>query len=76
MGVGPPGLAVDDELCFMPGATMPLAIRHAQTPGEKDEFYGEMHYSLMGACYVYGVMHGEVVTWPDVEEMKHVVVLV
>lgn len=50
VGLGPHYTQSDDLLCLIPGCNAPLLLRQV-----------EDHYLLVGDCYVYGVMNGEVV---------------
>ena len=54
IGLGPPGTMQGDRLCVLLGCALPLLIRQQ---GQQ--------YRLVGQCYVYGMMHGEMV-----EEVK------
>lgn len=50
MGFGPASLEIHDKLVILFGSNWPVLIY------EKDE-----HYSVVGTCYVQGIMDGEVV---------------
>ena len=49
MGLAPPGTRETDLLCTVLGCELPLVIRPSLD-----------QYSLVGSCYVYGMMKGEV----------------
>ena len=48
MGLGPLGCQIGDEICVLLGCNQPLLIRR----------FGD-HHLVVGQCYVYGMMHGE-----------------
>jgi hypothetical protein len=50
-GVGPQDMELGDAVCVLFGADMPFILR------EKED-----HWSLVGECYVHGIMNGEVMT--------------
>lgn len=50
MGLVPPGARENDLVCVLPGCELPIVIRKVD-----DE-----QYLLVGSCYIYGMMHGEV----------------
>lgn len=54
LGLGPPGLEADDIICIIHGAATPFAIRKSFLGNN-----GEFGYSLVGECYVHGLMRGE-----------------
>lgn len=48
MGIGPPGMRPDDSICVFLGGNVPWVVRR------------EGHeYTLVGECYVHGIMDGE-----------------
>lgn len=49
MGLGPPGSRVGDEICIVFGCDKPLLIRRSEGSPQ-----------IVGPCYVYGLMHGEI----------------
>lgn len=51
MGLGPRYTVAGDEVCILYGTQCPLVIRPTNNKGR---------YLIVGECYVYGVMHGEV----------------
>lgn len=53
-GLGPPLLKTRDSLCILLGCATPLIVRR-----EDD------HFRLVGPCYVYGMMMGEVMDQMD-----------
>lgn len=53
-GLGPPLLKTRDSLCILLGCATPLIVRR-----EDD------HFRLVGPCYVYGMMMGEVIDEMD-----------
>jgi len=50
MGLGPKNSQKDDFLCVLDGGQVPFLLRAV----EEDTF------RLVGECYVYGIMNGEV----------------
>ena len=57
-GLAPPGAMVGDRLCVLLGCALPLLIRpHGQ------------QFQLVGSCYVYGMMNGELLD--EVDAGKH-----
>lgn len=53
IGSGPEWLAVNDICCVVSGAGVPYMLRSAESE--------QAHYLLVGECYVYGAMGGEIV---------------
>jgi Heterokaryon incompatibility protein (HET) len=49
IGSAPEMTRVDDHMCVLLGCPQPLIIRKV-----------EKHYLIVGVCYVFGIMHGEV----------------
>ncbi|KAH8748073.1 heterokaryon incompatibility protein-domain-containing protein [Hyaloscypha sp. PMI_1271] len=49
IGLGPHNLQRDDVICVIPGCGMPVVLRAVKA-----------HYELVGSCYVYGMMKGEI----------------
>jgi hypothetical protein len=49
IGTGPSGLRTGDVVCVLYGDDVPFILR-PETGG---------HYTLIGECYVNGIMHGE-----------------
>ncbi|KAH7324078.1 heterokaryon incompatibility protein-domain-containing protein [Rhexocercosporidium sp. MPI-PUGE-AT-0058] len=63
MGLGPGDLRTGDEICCVPGCDFPLAVRRVNDVEQRrdsDGMMGDGGYRLLGACYVYGMMNGEV----------------
>jgi hypothetical protein len=50
IGLGPPGATTGDRICVVLGCDVPLVIRPAGS-----------RFVVVGACYVYGMMKGELV---------------
>jgi hypothetical protein len=65
MGLGLQGMMTGDEICCVPGCGYPLAIRRAP---KTDEHMDGEEYKLLGACYVYGMMNGEIAGDPKSKE--------
>ncbi|KAH9214816.1 hypothetical protein DL95DRAFT_389138 [Leptodontidium sp. 2 PMI_412] len=65
MGLGPPEVREGDTICSVPGCTYPLVIR-PKSNNDSDE--GKEHFEIIGACYVYGMMNGEVAKDPNVRD--------
>lgn len=61
MGIGPWGLGEKDILCVLDGCPMPLAIRRTRdTELHVDPtLIGADIYEVVGSCYVFGGMSGE-----------------
>lgn len=49
MGIGPPGMRPSDSICVFLGGNVPWVVRQAGHD-----------YSLIGECYVHGMMDGEI----------------
>jgi hypothetical protein len=54
--MGPPLIQPGDMICIIPNVQTPLVIRPV---GSK-----EMTFKVVGSCYVYGMMYGEVLKMP------------
>jgi hypothetical protein len=48
-----------DLICIPFGSKVPFAFRPA-----------EEHYISIGECYVHGAMHGEALTWENIQEKE------
>ena len=59
VGVVPPGSGVGDEICIFRGSQTPSVIRERKTEGHVDGGVDEKSYTLVGECYVHGMMDGE-----------------
>jgi hypothetical protein len=57
IGVGPPTVQKGDKICILLGCDIPLIIRPIDN-----------HYIVVGDCFVYGIMKGEVIK--DIEESR------
>ena len=57
IGVGPPTVQKGDKICALLGCDIPLIIRPD----------GDL-YNVVGDCFVYGIMKGEVMK--DIEQSK------
>ena len=54
MGIAPPSTLVDDKVYVFSGGRTPFIVRKIDfDPGES------FHYTLIGDCYLHGVMDGE-----------------
>lgn len=62
MGIGPPGIKLEDIVVILYGGYTPFVLR---TNGDKCRFVGE--------CYVHGVMQGEAVRVHRVANSEDVV---
>jgi len=51
MGVGPPSMRVDDQIVVLFGSCVPFVVRK--------ESSNDSCYSVVGECYVHGIMDGE-----------------
>ena len=58
MGLGPHGLKEGDQICIMYGLSVPFVIRYRESG----------LYSLLGECYVEGIMNGEAIQMENLEE--------
>jgi hypothetical protein len=77
MGLGPQGMMVGDEICCIPGCDSPLAIRRTPRTGQQHVAMNEVEeYTLLGVCYIYGMMNGEMVVDPKNKEKLRRLVLV
>ncbi|KAH8749299.1 heterokaryon incompatibility protein-domain-containing protein [Hyaloscypha sp. PMI_1271] len=56
MGLAPKWTQVDDQVCVLPGCCVPVVLR-----------YAEGCYSLVGECFVLGLMDGEMLDGSDWE---------
>ena len=66
-GLGPSRAREGDLLCILFGCSVPVILRK-----HSDRVIGEF-YSLVGECYIYGIMDGEIVSAmkePDIEKKK------
>src|SRR5207248_7806554 len=61
MGLVPKVTQIGDMICFISSARVPFVVR-PQVPSTTDvENVGVPVYTLIGECYVFGLMHGELV---------------
>jgi hypothetical protein len=63
IGAGPLSAQVGDAVYVLAGGHVPLVLRRSQ--GVDDGAPSDGPLTLVGDCYVHGVMQGESVTWPD-----------
>jgi heterokaryon incompatibility protein (HET) len=61
IGVGPATTKVNDQICVFPGAVVPFVLEKNQST-----------YSLIGECYVHGIMYGESKNFPDIKQQAFV----
>lgn len=54
VGSGPPWMSNNDVVCIIHGADTPFLIRKSPTSDD-----GKVVYTLVGECYVHGMMNGE-----------------
>ena len=59
MGVGPLRIQVGDEFCVLLGCSQPLVVRRV----------GD-HHLVVGQCYVYGMMNGEMMDEMEAGRLK------
>lgn len=59
IGIGPPSSELGDVLCILHGARTPSLLRKAKEEGE---------FMLVGACYVRGVMEGQLME-PEADDL-------
>jgi hypothetical protein len=52
LGMGPESTSISDEIWQLPGFSMPVILRKVDDSDERS-------YRLIGATYVHGIMHGE-----------------
>ena len=62
MGLGPPGMRTGDKICIFLGVEVPWVVRR---DGEK--------YTLVGECYVHGIMDGEVIR-AEYLKTRHIII--
>jgi hypothetical protein len=62
----PPLAKVNDLCCVLPGAPAPFLLRKAQND----------RYRLVGACYIYGVMRGELMEEVKEGKLKENVIVI
>ena len=55
LAVIPPYCETGDRICVFAGANLPCVVR--RQPQQKQG--SQLLYELLGACYVHGIMHGE-----------------
>jgi hypothetical protein len=63
IGAGPLSAQVGDAVYVLAGGHVPLVLRKGSQQGDGDPSDGPL--TLVGDCYVHGVMQGESVAWPD-----------
>jgi hypothetical protein len=54
--IGPPGVAVGDLVCVVPGCRFPLILRSNKIGSDNES---HSRYILVSWCFVQGIMHGE-----------------
>lgn len=70
MGLGPSDMRAEDLICCIPGCSHPLAIRRVLM---NNEYAGGglkdiETFQIIGACYIYGMMNGEIAADPKSKE--------
>lgn len=70
MGIGPPGIADRgvDVVALLLGATSPFILRENSASSEVEA--GRTTYSLVGECYVHGLMNGEEMDLGEVQQIR------
>jgi hypothetical protein len=64
-GLGPDGLQSGDVVAVLYGCSVPVILRAMED---------RMHYKLVGECYIHGLMDGQAVTDPNLQdELFHLV---
>jgi hypothetical protein len=58
MGFGPPDMRQGDLVAVLLGSKMPFILREAPL---SEGMYDKSYYTVVGYCYVYGVMNGEAI---------------
>jgi hypothetical protein len=59
IGAAPDQIQAGDLICVVLGCNIPLAIRRVEDSIRR----AEDHYVIVGGCYIYGMMDGEVMKW-------------
>jgi hypothetical protein len=58
LGLTPNHSEINDKVAIIHGSRFPVVLRPTRVDGE---------YTIIGRCYLEGVMHGEACTWPEDE---------
>ena len=64
MGFGPPDMKQGDTMAVVLGSRMPLILRQMSTPvivSGSEAVEDQSYHSLVGYCYLHGVMQGQAV---------------
>jgi hypothetical protein len=64
LGIGPPSMDMKDEVWVIRGFNFPVILRR-QEDGSR---------TVIGECYVHGIMHGEVLDKPNAKFEKIILV--
>ncbi|KAF2664857.1 HET-domain-containing protein [Microthyrium microscopicum] len=61
-GLGPQTMQRDDLVCCMPGCPYPVVVRPIKSESQSDQ--SGRRLEIIGACYIYGMMNGEMSNHP------------
>lgn len=67
IGLGSPDIKIGDEICVSFDASMPLILRPTLETLQSPE---TMLYSLVGECYVHGLMQGKAIDMWEAGELS------
>lgn len=65
-GMGPRNTKVGDTVAVLAGANMPFILREGTSP------HGRNAYTVVGVCYVHGIMDGEAVVGPNAGKVEEI----
>lgn len=65
-GMGPRNTKVGDTVAVLSGANMPFVLRKATSP------HCQNAYTVVGVCYVHGIMDGEGVVGPNAGKVEEI----
>lgn len=68
-GIGPTTTKVGDTVAVLTGANMPFVLRKGVSMDLQNP------YTVVGVCYVHGIMDGEAVVGPDVAKVEEISLL-
>ena len=67
MGMVPMESKPGDEVCILLGGSAPFVLRHADRSHHIDV---NDYYTLVGDCYLHGIMNGELMHQPIPPDIK------
>jgi len=71
VGIIPGNVSLGDPVCVLDGGAVPFVLRkNPKTSADQWESGIRVTYTLLGECYVHGIMHGEAVSTKETNQSR------